>query len=114
MIIEKVKEENSLMSQLLESIMLICFGISWPLSVYKNIKAHSAKGMSLSFNLMIVAGYIAGISAKIFVGAFNYVLAIYIINLIAVSANIVVYFINRSYDRQNEQLRGKLYSRQAA
>ena len=43
------------MSEMLETVMLICFGLSWPISVYKNIKARSAKGMSLGFILLIMA-----------------------------------------------------------
>ena len=30
------------MTNFLEAAMLICFGLSWPLSLYKNIKAKSA------------------------------------------------------------------------
>ena len=52
------------MTEVLESVMLICFGLSWPISVVKNIKAHTAKNMSLKFILLIIAGYIAGIAAK--------------------------------------------------
>ena len=90
------------MAQILETIMLICFGCSWPMSVYKNIKAKSAKNMSLPFILLITTGYIAGIAAKFVLHSFNYVLAVYILNLVMVSANIVVYFINRKYDKQAE------------
>ncbi|MBQ5917744.1 MAG: hypothetical protein IIW92_04165 [Lachnospiraceae bacterium] len=81
--------------------MLICFGLSWPLSLYKNIKAKTAKSMSLQFTLLIITGYIAGITAKIVNNNFNYVLVIYILNLIIVSANIVVYFINLRYDKRS-------------
>ena len=93
------------MTEILESVMLICFGLSWPMSVVKNIRAHSAKGMSLPFILLIITGYIAGIAAKVCSGNFSYVLAIYIINLCFVSANLVVYFINRSYDMHGEMPR---------
>lgn len=92
---------------LLEAAMLICFGFSWPINLYKNYKVRSAKGMSLSFILLIVTGYIAGICAKL-VGHFtgvaplNYVFAVYIFNLVMVSANIVVYFINKGHDRKRE------------
>lgn len=92
---------------LLEAAMLVCFGFSWPINLYKNYKVRSAKGMSLPFILLIVIGYIAGISAKL-VGHFsgmtplNYVFAVYIFNLIMVSGNIVVYFINRGYDKKRE------------
>ena len=86
------------MSEVLESIMLICFGLSWPVSVVKNIKAHTAKSMSLPFILLIITGYIAGISSKIINHNFSYVLVIYLFNLFVVSMNVVVYFINRNYD----------------
>ena len=91
------------MTEIFESIMLICFGLSWPMSVVKNIKARTAKSMSLPFILLIITGYIAGITAKIISKNFTYVLAIYILNLIFVSANLVVYFINRRYDHLSAQ-----------
>lgn len=91
------------MAQILESIMLICFGCSWPVSVVRNYRAHTAKSMSLGFILLIIAGYIAGIAAKICTGNFGYVLAVYIFNLLAVSANLGVYFINRMHDKHSEQ-----------
>ncbi len=91
------------MTNFLEAAMLICFGLSWPLSLYKNIKARSAKNMSLQFTLLIITGYIAGITAKIISHNVNYVLIIYLLNLVIVSANIIVYFINKKYDRQNEK-----------
>ncbi|UKI55630.1 MAG: hypothetical protein L6V90_13845 [Treponema succinifaciens] len=66
------------MPEILETAMLVCFGLSWPISVVKNIKSKTAKNMSLRFILLIVVGYIAGISAKIILGSFNYVLAVYV------------------------------------
>lgn len=86
------------MSQLLEATMLICFGLSWPLTVIKNIKAKTAKSMSLAFILLIITGYVAGIAAKFINHTFNYVLLVYFFNLAVVSLNLVVYFINRRYD----------------
>jgi hypothetical protein len=87
--------------------MLVCFGASWPVSVVKNIKAKTAKNMSLQFTLLIITGYIAGISAKIISHNINYVLIIYLLNLVIVSANIVVYYINKGYDMQrNMQFSG--------
>lgn len=88
------------MAELLESTMLICFGLSWPMNLAKNIKARSASNMSLQFILLIITGYIAGISAKIYTHRFNYVLIVYLLNLVVVSANVVVYFINSRYDKQ--------------
>lgn len=96
------------MAELLESAMLICFGLSWPMNLAKNIKARSARNMSLQFILLIITGYIAGISAKIYNHRFNYVLVVYLLNLVVVSANVVVYFINRRYDRQEKEANAAL------
>ena len=57
-------------------------------------------GLLFVFILLIIAGYIAGIAAKLINHKFNYVLVVYIINLVIVSLNIVVYFVNRKRDRQ--------------
>ena len=70
------------MSEILETAMLICFGFSWPINLVKNIKCKSAKGMSLPFILLLIIGYIAGISAKLITGRMNYVLLVYFLNLI--------------------------------
>lgn len=96
------------MAELLESAMLICFGLSWPMNLAKNIKAKSARNMSLQFILLIITGYIAGISAKIYNHRFNYVLVVYLLNLVVVSANVVVYFINCRYDREAKEANANL------
>lgn len=90
------------MSQLLEAAMLVCFGCSWPMNLIKNIKCKSAKSMSLPFILLITAGYIAGISAKLITHQINYVLVVYILNIIIVSMNIAVYFYNRRLDNKSD------------
>ena len=91
------------MSDILETLMLVRFGISWPLNVYHNFRAKTAKGMSLFFILLIIAGYIAGITAKIINHNFTYVLAVYVLNLLIVSVNVLIYFRNRAYDRRREE-----------
>lgn len=93
------RKEVEKMAEILESVMLICFGLSWPINVWKNIKSKSAKNMSLKFILLIIVGYIAGIVAKLSKGAVNYVLVVYILNLAIVSVNVVVYFVNKRYDQ---------------
>ena len=90
---------SATLAEILETIMLICFGLSWPINVYKNIRARTAKSMSLGFILLIIVGYIAGITAKILMGRINYVLAVYVLNLAIVTVNLVVYFINRNLDK---------------
>lgn len=86
------------MAELLETVMLVCFGMSWPVSLVKNIRSRSAKGMSLTFILLILLGYLAGIGAKLIDGNISYVLLAYFWNLALVSVNLAVYFINRRHD----------------
>ena len=88
------------MGSILETVMLVCFGFSWPLNVMKTYRAKTAKGTSLPFILLIITGYIAGISAKLISGQINYVLIAYILNLAIVSLNVIVYFRNVSLDRK--------------
>ena len=89
------------MESILETLMLICFGFSWPINVIKAYKAKTAKGMSLPFILLIISGYIAGISAKIISGQINYVLLVYILNLTIVSLNVFIFIRNVSLDKKN-------------
>lgn len=65
------------MAELLEAIMLICFGLSWPLNAYKNYRAGTAVGTSWQFIALITAGYFAGIAAKFVSGNLNWVLIVY-------------------------------------
>ena len=91
------------MVSILETVMLVCFGFSWPLNVMKAYKAKTAKGTSLPFIMLIIIGYIAGISAKLISGQINYVLIAYILNLAIVSLNVIVYFRNVSLDKKRLQ-----------
>ena len=88
------------MGSILETTMLLCFGFSWPLNVMKAYKAKTAKGTSLPFILLIITGYVAGISAKLISGQINYVLIAYVLNLAIVFVNVLVYFRNVSLDKK--------------
>lgn len=91
--------------EILEIIMIVSFGASWPLNVIKSYKARTAKGKSLGFLLLIIFGYVAGITGK-FISMFAYqkevhwyVLFFYFLNLIMVSADLVMYFRNKKLDK---------------
>ena len=86
--------------QIFEFIMLACFGLSWPISVYKSIKSKSTQGKSLVFIIAIIVGYIAGIIGKIVNNQLTYVLIIYCFNLIVVSVDFVLFFINRKHEKE--------------
>lgn len=86
-----------------ESIMLICFGISWPISVYKSATSRSTKGKSVIFSFAIILGYIAGICGKILNGNINYVLFLYIVNIVFVSVDCALYFLNKRRENSAEK-----------
>lgn len=87
------------MADILETVMLICFGFSWPVNFLKAYKAATTKGSSLTFFCLIELGYVCGITAKILNGNINYVIFFYILNLVSVGANIVLYFINKKKEK---------------
>ena len=86
--------------QIFEFIMLICFGISWPISVYKSIRSKSTKGKSVVFIIAIIIGYISGIIGKIVNHQLTYVVALYLVNLIVVSIDLGLYFINAKREKE--------------
>lgn len=87
--------------QIFEFIMLACFGLSWPISVYKSIKSKSTQGKSIVFIIAIIIGYISGIIGKIVNNQLTYVLIIYCFNLIVVSVDLVLFFINHQNEKKN-------------
>ena len=94
-----------LLADILEAGMIVGFGISWPLSVYKSFKSKTAKGTSLLFLLFIECGYISGITSKLVNPNFDWstrwwIFVFYIFNLTMVTINIVLYFINKNRDKR--------------
>ena len=86
--------------QIFEFIMLACFGLSWPISVYKSMKSKSTQGKSIVFIIAIIIGYISGIIGKIVNHQLTYVLIIYCFNLIVISVDLVLFFINRKNEKK--------------
>lgn len=98
-------------AEILEITMIVLFGASWPMNVIKSIKTKSAKGKSLLFLVLILVGYIAGITSKfvnpIYMAQFAekwYVLFFYFLNFFMVLTDTIIYFRNRSLDKKREQL----------
>ena len=94
------------MAEILEITMIVSFGISWPLNVLKSYKARTTKGKSLAFLLLIFFGYIAGIASKLlnetYMASFAskwYVLFFYVLNLIMVGTDLILYARNKRLDK---------------
>lgn len=96
------------MSELFEIIMIVSFGASWPMNVIKSYKSRTTKGKSLPFLCLIFFGYIAGITSKLinesYMASFDkkwYVLFFYVLNLVMVGIDLILYFRNRKLDKEN-------------
>ena len=96
--------------EILEMIMIITFGASWPFNVIKSYKSRTAKGKSLQFLILIDLGYVAGIASKFLnegymnnIGSKWYVLFFYVLNFIMVTADMFLYFRNKRLDAINEK-----------
>lgn len=103
-----MRERGVMMAEILEVIMIVSFGASWPLNVIKSYKARTTKGKSLAFLCLIFFGYIAGIISKLsnesYMMSFAskwYVLFFYVLNLIMVGADLCLYIRNYKLDREN-------------
>ena len=97
-------------SQILETIMIVSFGASWPFNVIRSYKERTAKGKSLSFLCLILFGYAAGIVGKFLNEAFManigknwYVLFFYILNFIMVFTDLCLYFRNKALDKKADE-----------
>ena len=96
------------MAELLEITMIVCFGFSWPMNVIKSYRARTTKGKSLMFLIFIFVGYIAGIASKFlnpdYMANFAskwYVLFFYVLNLVMVGADLILYARNKRLDIKN-------------
>lgn len=99
-----------MLAEILEITMIVSFGASWPLNVMKSFKARTTKGKSLGFLCLIFFGYIAGIASKLMNEAYManfadkwYVLFFYVLNLIMVGADLILYIRNKRLDKLAEK-----------
>ena len=75
--------------------MLFCFGFAWPFNIYKSYKGRTNVGKSLLFLIVIWTGYLLGIFYKALSPNSDFVLWLYVINIIMVSIDIALYYRNR-------------------
>ncbi len=99
--------EVSFVTELMEAVTILCFGLSWPISIRKSFISKTAKGKSLFFEVFLLIGYAFGIVRKLiqlyvlgcsgaifFLGFFFYVL-----NFVEISIDVGLYFRNSKYDQ---------------
>lgn len=100
------------MSELFETLMVISFGVSWPMNIMKAYKGRTTKGTSIFFLSCIEFGYISAIIWKsltgdmqaFFLGNFSkYGCFFYILNAVMVFIAILIYFRNKVIDKRETE-----------
>jgi len=76
-----------------EILMLLCFGLAWPFSIYKSYISRTNRGKSIVFLFVVFVGYVSGIVHKL-IYAFDPVIYLYVINGSMVIIDISLYFRN--------------------
>ena len=77
-----------------EFLMLVCFGFSWPFSIWKSLRSRSTKGKSLAFMLLVECGYVFGIVHKVLYNP-DWVTWMYVTLFVVVLVDIGLYWRNR-------------------
>ena len=107
------------LSSIMETLMIILFGLSWPINISKAWKARTAKGTSLLFYFFIWLGYICAIIGKMALIHYRvdiegsasswqevvrwYVLFFYVLNTLMVTAGILIHIRNSRLDKMRGQ-----------
>lgn len=77
--------------QLFEAGMMVCFGISWPVSIIKTVKTKNPKGKSFAFTILVIAGYLSGAVYKL-LGNTDWVIAFYLLNTVTAGSDLALCF----------------------
>ena len=105
-------------ASIMEMLMVVCFGLSWPFNIVKAWKSKTAKGTSVLFYLFVWLGDIFAIVGKCLLIAYYapqhwyvtvkwYVMFFYVLNMLMVSVGILIYFRNRALDKWAERKAAK-------
>ena len=99
-------------NSIMETMMVLLFGISWPINIMKAWKARTAKGTSVMFYSFIWLGYIFALVGK-FAAIYSnspapwyetvhwYVMFFYFLNIFMVTVGILIYFRNSILDNKS-------------
>jgi hypothetical protein len=80
-----------MLMSLFEAIMLVCFGVSWPVSIAKALRTKVVSGKSPLFMGIVWLGYLSGIIHKILY-SLDWIISLYVFNMIMVSIDFALYY----------------------
>lgn len=88
-----------------ESIMLICFGLAWPASIFKSYRSRTNRGKSIFFLYIILFGYANGILFQaLSFSASSKILILFFINSALVAIDILIYYRNAHLMKQENKI----------
>ena len=83
-----------------EAVMLLCFGLAWPFSIYKSWKTGTNGSKSILFLSALLVGYLSGILHKILYNM-DGVIYLYIINASMVTIDMLLFIRNNKREGEN-------------
>lgn len=95
------------MAQVFEVLMLVCFGLSWPFNIIKSYRSRTARGKSIGFEVLILLGYLLGITGKFISGNITYVVVVYVLDILMVATDLILTIRNKVLDRIADKKAGK-------
>ena len=97
-----------MIAEILETVMILAFGLSWPLSIYKSVtvsythlRAHETfiwLGYIAGIVMKCIQFFVIGKSGPIFVLSWVF----YCLNFIEITIDMLLYFRNVKLDKENE------------
>jgi len=86
----------ALTAEVFEAVMLVCFGVSWPVSIAKTLRVRRVEGKSPLFLVLVCVGYLAGVVAKVLYAAAHgqavpLVTGLYVLNGVMVFIDLMLY-----------------------
>ena len=83
-------------SYIFEALMLVCFGVSWPVSIAKALRTRFVRGKSWVFMSLVIIGYASGVLHKVLnpdsaTGHVSPVVWLYLLNLVMVMVDLLLY-----------------------
>jgi len=74
-----------------EVLMLVCFGISWPVSIVKSLRTKVVAGKSPLFMAILCVGYAFGVTHKVLYSC-DWVTVLYGLNMTMVAIDLGIYY----------------------
>lgn len=84
-----------------EAAMMICFGASWPMAIWKTWRSKNPAGKSFRFQALIMLGYVCGIIHKVIYTPHDWVVWLYALNLLLVAIDSALMLLYRGRRRAN-------------